>query len=36
MKNEIKYELPIFPSNLAEEPYIHIGSMNTIIEIEGG
>ncbi len=35
MKNEIRYELPMFSSNLIKEPNIRFENMNVKIDIEG-
>ena len=35
MKNEIKYELPIFSSNLEKDPVIEFEDMNITIKIIG-
>ncbi|BCN32391.1 hypothetical protein [Anaeromicropila herbilytica] len=35
MKNEIRYELPMFSSNLIKEPYIRFENMDIKIDIEG-
>ena len=35
MKNEIKYELPMFSSNLIKEPNIRFENMDVKIDIEG-
>lgn len=35
MKNEIKYELPIYSSNLERDPIVLFGDMNMKIELKG-
>ena len=35
MNNEIRYELPMFSSNLVKDPIIRVEDMDVKIEIEG-